>query len=166
MKKPLLTIILVLFFHVAFSQASLTNRVIAPAGNFSSSTNVKLSWTLGDIAVDRMASTSYILTPGFQQMWDHLVLNIETIGDALHIDAYPNPVQDKMIIRFGDIDVNSIRLDLHDLTGNKVLSREFKGPFYERIEEMDMSGLKQGVYFLNLHAADNKLYKVIKLIKY
>jgi len=51
----------------AIQAQSLSPTVIATAGDYSASSSVSLSWTLGEIATETFSNGGYILCQGFQQ---------------------------------------------------------------------------------------------------
>ena len=66
MKKTLLTITLVAFATLSFSQ-QLSRYVVASGGNYSTSSGISVSSTIGESMVSTLTATGFILTQGFQQ---------------------------------------------------------------------------------------------------
>lgn len=67
MKKSICTIV-ILITGIAYTYSqSLTLTVIASAGSYYESDNLRLSYTLGEIAVSTLSTSNLILTQGFQQ---------------------------------------------------------------------------------------------------
>jgi hypothetical protein len=64
------------FAIICSAQAqSLSPTVIASSGGYSTGTDVSLSWTLGEIATETYSNGSYILTQGFQQPVESIVIS-------------------------------------------------------------------------------------------
>jgi hypothetical protein len=55
---------------------SLSQSVIASAGDYSSSSSASLSWTLGEICTETFSNGGYVLTQGFQQPVEGVVISI------------------------------------------------------------------------------------------
>ena len=66
MRKILLTITLVAFASLSFSQ-QLSRYVVATGGNYSTASGISVSSTIGEPMVNTLTATGFILTQGFQQ---------------------------------------------------------------------------------------------------
>ena len=66
MRKTLLTIILVSFATLSFSQ-QVSRYVVASGGNYSTASGISVSSTIGEPMVNTLTATGFILTQGFQQ---------------------------------------------------------------------------------------------------
>jgi len=71
--KTLLTLFSLAIICCAKSQ-SLSPSVIASSGGYSTGTSASLSWTLGEIATETISNGGYILTQGFQQPVEGIVI--------------------------------------------------------------------------------------------
>jgi hypothetical protein len=61
----------------ALQAQSLCPTVIASSGGYASGTGVSLSWTLGEIATETFSNGGYILTQGFQQPVEGVIISID-----------------------------------------------------------------------------------------
>ncbi|MAX68431.1 MAG: hypothetical protein CMP60_01910, partial [Flavobacteriales bacterium] len=66
MKKILLTITLISFATLSFSQ-QVSRYVVASGGNYSTASGISVSSTIGEPMVNTLTATAFILTQGFQQ---------------------------------------------------------------------------------------------------
>ena len=80
--------------------------------------------------------------------------SIKDLSTAIPINSYPNPVQHN--IHFDFIESNNYSYHLVNLNGEVVL----KGIL---TNELDISHLKAGVYFIKIQSDDNTIVK--KIIK-
>jgi hypothetical protein len=72
MKKIVLW--LCVFMTMEMHAQSLSSSVVATAGDYSSSASASLSWTLGEIATETFSNGGYILTQGFQQPVEGIII--------------------------------------------------------------------------------------------
>jgi hypothetical protein len=79
------------------------------------------------------------------------------------LNAYPNPAHDRLHLEFSDGASNLNRYVVYDLIGHVVLQKEL-GPLPDKYtENIDLSGLANGLYIVTL-SSDN-LLKTQKIIK-
>jgi hypothetical protein len=67
-------LILSMALYCCGQSQSLSPTVIASSGGYSTGTDVSLSWTLGEIATETFSNGNYILTQGFQQPVEGIVI--------------------------------------------------------------------------------------------
>ncbi len=83
----------------------------------------------------------------------------EFMIDDQAVAIYPNPVENRFNVEFeGDY---AGRVQLIDLTGRILEQKELEG----RKTSLDMSGMKQGVYFYRILSTDNEAMRTGKLVK-
>lgn len=145
MKKHLFILILgSLFIQQAISQ-SLKHNVISAAGNHVSGASVSLSWTLGELVIQTIESTSSLLTQGFHQ-GELEVVSIEDFYEVFgKIEIYPNPTAHFLYIERTNR-TSSLFLELIDLNGKTILQnqlRDLKG-------QINLEQLASGIYMLHL----------------
>ena len=88
-------------------------------------------------------------------------LSIETLSESSTIYIYPNPTEDKLRIRTNDVLINTREISLINNLGQKyTLTTIPVGNEYH----VDLSELKNGIYFLILEGMDGRQY-VNKIIK-
>jgi hypothetical protein len=165
MKKSICTIV-ILITGIAYTYSqSLTPTVIASAGSYYESTNLKLSYTLGEIAVTTLSTTNLILTQGFQQP----TLIISSVNDPDEFDwsiiAYPNPVSDYLNVSFNFMDKQDIIIELSDITGRKVFLEKYNNLIGKEEKSISFSNLKSGIYILNIYNTEKTFLKTVKIQK-
>ncbi|MCF8227071.1 MAG: T9SS type A sorting domain-containing protein [Bacteroidales bacterium] len=152
--------------NIANSQSvQLSPTVIASAGGYGEGTDINLSWTLGEIAVSTLQGNNMVLTQGFHQP-------INKIDDALLVDpirwqvvAYPNPVDNELLVQFDLPEPEDFIIELQDVTGRITSQEQFKGVYQGDIVPIDMTGYKTGVYFLRITTKDREQVRVISIRK-
>ena len=138
---------------------SLSPEVTATSGEYFEGQNHYLSWTLGEIVTETIASSDYILTQGFQQDFPAPFAIGEQYSNEQDILAYPNPVKDFLTIASkkemhgADIhvfDVHSTEIYHSRMNGSKTL--------------LNLSFLPAGMYFIRI--SDEQNSKAFKIHKY
>lgn len=77
-------------------------------------------------------------------------------GNA-HINIYPNPIQDKVII---DSDIAISRISVSDALGNTIITKISN----KQKEILSLRNLKSGIYFIKIFIGDkSQVYKVVKV---
>ena len=153
-----------LSFTLFLNSQELVTRVVASGGGHSESTSFKLSFTVGDLIVDKIETQNNYFTTGFQQYWN-LSVGIDDITGELIINAYPNPFSDILKIGFGEINYNSLRIDILSMSGTLLVSKEIEGPFIGRTEEINLSDVKPGLFILRISSPDKRITRTIQLVK-
>lgn len=95
------------------------------------------------------------------QLEPSLVSSVSDISSVNDLSIYPNPFTSEINISIANKDVQTIELEILDLTGRKIDQREFK-------ESQIISykfAFKNGIYFMNVYG-DGILLKTEKLIKF
>ena len=165
MKRSILSFVFLIGVGFLFAQVSMVNSVLATAGDFQTNGSYSLSWTVGELAVSTLTEGSNVLTQGFQQPWDMSV----SIQDGPEINwsvkAYPNPVYDYLNVKFSLEKSEEFSIEVTDITGKKVLTREPQMINTDEIVDLDFTQFKPGIYFLRVYSSDQKVHKVYKIKK-
>ena len=86
-----------------------------------------------------------------------------TVDNGRSMVVYPNPAKNKITLLFGTETVSQKDVLLVDISGKQIIP-EFTGKASGNSLELDISGLKFGVYFLNIrNERTNKFFRIIKL---
>ncbi|MCB9330719.1 MAG: T9SS type A sorting domain-containing protein [Lewinellaceae bacterium] len=78
--------------------------------------------------------------------------------DGFHV--YPNPFSDFIIIEGNRKDY---QIEIWDLSGNLIFTKSCETK--AEMNQIDLSSLKKGIYFLTIKGTNNEIYKTIKLVK-
>ena len=149
---------------LALSQSSLVNKVVVTGGEYQEGTNYRLSYTVGDVLVKKMTSVNLNLTTGFQQTWA-LSVGVEEIEELMGITAFPNPVADFVRLDLHSGEYRDITVNIISVTGTIIQTLKFDGQHNGRVVEINMSGVKPGLYLMRISSGDGKLSKAIRLFK-
>jgi len=161
------TVILLLLVFVSrtdiFSQ-ELTLQVLVPAAGEAVSDNINYSQTLGQTAVDLIGSSGFEFTQGFQQPGIKITVNTTPEGNG--VDVYPNPATDFINVKlFGDA-ARNFHIDIINITGTIVKSMTINFiTSYFHIQQIGISDLKFGFYFVRITSDDKLINRTFKIEK-
>ncbi|MBU8893236.1 MAG: T9SS type A sorting domain-containing protein [Bacteroidales bacterium] len=77
--------------------------------------------------------------------------SIAKLDNKLSIELFPNPVEDKCYIEITGLSGNSLIVELLNINGQKIYSKNFDDKFDDFKIEIDLSGYSQGIYFVKIH---------------
>lgn len=145
-----------------FSQ-HLSHQVMVSAGNTVITDGYSLSQSAGEAAVT-ILTQDFVLTQGFQQPGIIFTDIVQPPGNGLEV--YPNPVSDKLMIKFfGDV-ARDYNIEIMTITGNALISDElsFTGTYYlEKV--IPVQNLKSGIYFIHITSRDKLIKRTFKIEK-
>jgi hypothetical protein len=166
MKKSILLFILALF-SIEVSSQRLSQTVIAPEGGSSTSGSITLEWTLGELAVESVATGNRLYTQGFHQPISVKIFYQPPVSllpePGFEIIVAPNPVQSLLMIYSTSTMTKSLRFTLSDITGKKLWTRSNVAA--TSVNRIDMTGIVTGLYILNVHDASGRLLRTYKVMK-
>jgi hypothetical protein len=142
---------------------SLSPMLTATTGNFMSTSNYSLSYTVGELSVSYDLNSSYLLTKGFQQA-DPSSGNYEP--DIQLIAVNPNPVATKLYIDFYISGTNDFRIEVYNLKGTQVMTFLYPETVYKDQKIIDFESLPKGLYLIRIYSVNGKIserYKIEKM---
>ncbi|MEN8858234.1 MAG: T9SS type A sorting domain-containing protein [Flavobacteriaceae bacterium] len=157
MKNILYLFLILASFEI--SAQSISKQVLAPLGGSLSNSNIKLSYTAGEIVVGGMTSEdgSFQLGNGYYPSLNLNVLSINTPTTNLLVKVYPNPIKELIFISHPSS--NYFKVFISDLTGKVLLQKEVvKG------EPINIENYSKGIYLVKVTTEDKQTntYKIIK----
>ncbi len=93
---------------------------------------------LATTSIERKASLAKIL--------ENLVL----------LNAFPNPFNSRVNIKFGLKKSSPLELEIFDITGEKIVQEKFQFGVGTHSIPIDMTGYSSGIYFYTLHAGEER----------
>ncbi len=152
-----------LSFILLFFQSGLfAQEVVATSGDYNSTAQGSLSWTLGEVVTETVTNGPYILTQGFQQDYENL-LEIEETQDLITFNVFPNPFTDFVTItteRDVEIDVY-----IRDAQSKVVLSQSVLLGGGLKQTSIALSELAPGCYFVTIDIPELKYTTTKRMIK-
>jgi len=162
MARLSLILILLTLTVKSFSQ-SVFRQVVASGGNIAVVSGINVTSTIGQVPFQTLSESSNTITQGFEQPGIRIPVN-----PGEFIQAYPNPVNDKLNLIFSVAFPKDFTISIFNLSGSElrtsVAPKIQSGVLYT----VDFSNLPNGMYLLHIYekSAENKLFKVIKIEKF
>jgi hypothetical protein len=156
--------LLLLPFGTAINGQQLSHQVLVPAAGIAVGGSQNFSQTIGETAVEIVEGSGFVLTQGFQQ--PAMKSTVETPHVGTGVDVYPNPATHYVNIKlFGD-DARTYRIEMINITGRIVSSMtlDFITNYYH-IQQLDVSRLTNGFYFVRVSSGDAKINRIFKIEK-
>jgi hypothetical protein len=90
-------------------------------------------------------------------------LNVDHHSQIVNFNVFPNPVADKLNIDINTASAQQTEINLYDVEGKIVLSKQLSGVNNSINEVLDCSSLNQGIYFLK--AKSGRATKTLRVVK-
>ena len=133
---------------------TLSPEVQASSGDYSTSANASLSWTLGEVAVETYSSGSNIITQGFQQP-ELLITKVEEAAAGIAVSIYPNPSAGQVSIAFSSTEARKVEMQVLDMSGKLVSKHEEALAQGAQTVSIDLTSLAAGQYMLKITDTKN-----------
>ncbi len=159
--KATLIFIGLLTAGLCFSQTEIKKSNISTGGGSKTVANTKIIYTVGEVVVQESKQGATQISEGFigLDMVVSKALGLDKYGTLWGVKIYPNPVSDILSIDLAKTD--NCELYLYDITGKLLLQKSVSS--YPA--QINVSGLKPGVYLLSIIDRKNHKYKNIKIQK-
>lgn len=135
--------------------------VISSAGDSFKTANAEISWTLGESIIETLTANNVVLTQGFHQT-NLIITSVEELEQENLVKVFPNPVGNIANIEVKE-GTELTHLQLVDLKGRPLINRSL--PLAAGIEQLDLSQLPAGSYYLRLLNATAKTIQTLKIVK-
>lgn len=159
--KTILILIVLVIAGSCFAQTEIKKSSISTGGGSATAGNTTIIYSIGEVAVQETEQGSIQLSEGFigLDMAVKNTLGLNKYGKLYNIKVYPNPVKNILNI---DLPYNhNVELYLYNITGEMVLKkRTNRNP-----AQINISGLKPGIYLLSIIDQINHKFKNIKIQK-
>jgi hypothetical protein len=158
-------LVMVLFFLMVDANAQhLSHQVLVPAANVLVGGGYNYSQTIGETAVEIIGTGEFTLTQGFQQPGITFILDPPPPGTG--VEVFPNPVSDILYIKLWGKESRTFRISIININGMIVYSDEIKySDNYYNKEEISVSNLISGFYFVRVLSKDGVINRSFKLEK-
>ena len=165
MIKGTRVLLLILLFPWAscFSQ-QLSHQVLVPAAGLTTTGTISYSQTIGETAVEIIGSEGFELTQGFQQ--PGITISSEIAPEGTGVEVYPNPATNFINVKFFGDAARKFRVDIINITGMIVntMTVSFITSYYY-IQQIEVTRLTNGFYFVRVTSDDNKINRIFKIEK-
>jgi hypothetical protein len=162
--KTKVFIIVVLFSGTSCLAQQLTNQVLLPCAGLATAGVLNYSQSIGETAVEMFSSSGFVLTQGFQQPRFKIV--DAAVPDGTGVEVYPNPAIDFINVKlFGD-KARKLKIELISFNGSitSTIDLDFLSKYYI-IQQIEISDLKIGFYFVRVSSDDRVINRIFKIEK-
>jgi len=150
------------------SSQEIPRHVFAAGGGIFEAATVQVCWSIGQSSpIEASSGAGIILTPGFQQFDDQMVL-VEEISMKGNFLVYPIPCTDHVQIDIELEHASTVQYTLYDFIGKVLINKKMSSQAANYQELIDLSGLAPGIYNLMLQIGEGSSTSIesIKIIKH
>lgn len=116
-------LLLPLFGGMPLMGQSLERSVVASGGDFFSYGSGDISWTIGEMVMEKTALTGQHVTQGFQQPFRIIPAAAYLTNPNPDLRLYPNPFQEIITLEGAGL-ANQTHLEVWDASGKLVFTQE------------------------------------------
>jgi hypothetical protein len=92
-------------------------------------------------------------------------LGVNELINEASVNAYPNPTSNYLNIQYNLIENADVLVEVHDVLGSKVLEQQLGTRSNQtQNHKINVSGLKEGLYFVTINAGDSRVTKKIQVV--
>jgi hypothetical protein len=146
----------------AYSQ-STSPQIVSTAGETFQGTSIQIDWTLGELAITTMQSSSFQITQGFHQP-NYILTSLDELPEAIgQIKIYPNPTSDLLEMNLIFDQKRNVQIQIFDIQGKQILEKHNEGQ--QISESISLVELPSGNYFIKVKIDGNKFSQTFKVQK-
>lgn len=154
---------IILMITSVLSFSLFGQSTVVPAGGTASGSGGSVTYTIGQIANQKVDGNGLYIIEGVQQPYEIQVVGVDNYpGINLSAKVYPNPTTDKVVLSISNFEIPSsgLFLQLFDINGKQLKMMVIK----EEQTEIDLSDFAAATYQLRVINGKNviKTFKVIK----
>ncbi len=153
MKKGVLFTIIASFIYMGINAQQL--EVVATSGDFYENSSGSLSWTLGEVVIETLGETNFILTQGLQQSKLTVTAIDELQTSVIELSVYPNPTNSFLFIEVKTDKQRDLQINLFDLNGKLLLLKKITG----NKQTIHMQNYKPAIYILKVTEGNKEIRK-------
>jgi len=158
--KIIYSLLLVGISNFGFSQ-SLEQFVIGTSGADFSSSNVQLSWTLGETVINTFSTGNQQLTQGFHQTQLQVSSVDKTEDPGFSAIVFPNPSHEIIIIQIESVQ-ELFEYVIYDVLGRAL---HHENVLDNQNTSINLNNLAAGNYLLKIISKDTNTFRTFKIQK-
>lgn len=140
-----------------FSQAQ--NQVICNAGQTDKNTSYSVNWSIGNVLTGLSKTHQYIVSEGAPT---DVYQIIYPENNTLQINCYPNPtINNHFDLHILSTDIDGLLWEIYTLNGSKVKA----GKIFSEITKINIGGLNDKLYILNIIDSNQNIVATSKILK-
>lgn len=136
-----------------------SQEVISSTGDFFSSSDGSVAFTVGEIGIETIATGTNQITQGFHQTSLSPTASIDDKYSNLVVNLFPNPTENNAILDIADF--YGLNYKVYDLKGQLLQQKQIES----KKTEVNLSSFSTGLYLVALYSNENKKINTYKIIK-
>lgn len=167
MKKITLSILLLAGISSAQAQVSLVTQAVSSAGAYYTGSTGSVQVNIGgEPVIATLSGSNIFITQGFEQPFVKGVGIINLPANAPEISLYPNPGSDVVNVGLTLPQAGKLSFRMFDMAGRELNAGAAKTTQSgQQTEVINLSGLSQGLYMLNIVFEANDKTKSFSVVK-
>ena len=155
---------LLALFYCAAQDARLFNQVVASTGNIAVQQGLSYAYTVGEVIIFTGSFDNFVLTQGFHQPEQTRIVSVDQPPLAdWNIEVFPNPVSDRLTVRFSPEKGTALRVSVTDLPGRIILADQLLTE--PNGSSLDCSAWQPGIYFLRIHDPQSRADATVRVVR-
>lgn len=160
MKSTIIFICINLFWGLTSFCQNPSSQVIAASGDEFKSSDISLSWTIGETITETINNNTITLTQGFHQS-KIIITSIDQLSESkFALSAYPNPTSGVVYLKIETENVKNLQYQLIDSKGTLLTRKEISS----NTAEIDFHNFSNGIYLLEVFE-NQTILKSFKILK-
>ena len=162
--KIFITLLLCTTSILSFSQ-SIERQVIGSTGETSITSSFIVTSTVGEVAIATLASSSTILTQGYQQAIIGNSISVNEIENITKMTLCPNPTTNNSKLEITAEKSSQVTVAIYSAQGKLIENNTLElEPGIQSSVQLNVANQDSGVYFVRI-TEGNKNMKTLRLIK-
>jgi len=151
--------ILIGLIIICFSFHSYGQQVIGAAGATTTTTGGSVSYTVGEIAIQTIETSSGTASEGVQQAYEIYKVGVTELALGSSINVYPNPTNGQLTLNTTNLNKN-LSYELYDSQGKQI----HKCASFSDGHTLSITEFVNAVYYLKI-SSDSQPIQTFKIIK-
>jgi hypothetical protein len=160
MNKNIFTVILVFAGFTLYGQQISSDVIASSGGNFTSSSGVSLSFTIGECVTKTFTGSTVTLSQGFHQGYYEVTPLAVNESYQVNMNVFPLPATDYITIELGDLKDN-YHAEIYDINGREVLTKELTS----ETTNLNLMDFATGTYILVVTDGEYNTIKSMQIVK-
>lgn len=148
----------------AAQDARLFNQVVASTGNVAVQQGRTYAYTVGEVVIFTGSFDDFKFTQGFHQPEHTKIVSVDQPELAdWNISIFPNPVTDRLTVRFAPEKGSPLRVTVTDLSGRIIVADQLLNE--PDGSQLDCTAWQPGVYFLQIRDPQSRAAATARVVR-
>lgn len=148
---------------ITIRSQTLSNKVIASGGSYSTASWGSLSATVGEAMITTSSASGTTLLQGFQQPTSGLAGITASSTKVLLASVYPNPSSNTVYLEVNLPNTVPVHYTVYDMNGKALMNGDFTADaMHATTQKLDFSSLSSGMYLISI-SSNQELIQSLKI---